>query len=315
MRRVPKNNKRRRIVPPPPQPPTSAVTAAVSHEEMPKNASTSVSVSEPPYGNESAYKMLLLNKRRLFPYSTETQIIPSSSTTSPTTPLNFCVPLWNRAENIKQLLDNLQTQVNDSNEKNFKLWIADFNSTDVVLDELIKQYKMPIEIVKIDGPFIIAKGLQIAAEKLPLGEIVYFIDADAVFPKCIFQRVRNCVTLGKQFYCPMIAFEQENGKIIFPKGGRDHGGKGHIGVFVNDFIKCRGWRDNEHLTETPIPGPGPMERQKWGGHDGHLYNKLRWDHLNCCRPHEMDQWSRHHNRATNPWYKLGGRTNNLANKN
>jgi hypothetical protein len=44
---------------------------------------------------------------------------------------------------------------------------------------------------------------------------------------------------------------------------------------------------------------------QWGGHDGHLYNKLRWDKLNVYRPREKDQWVKHHVRDNNVWYTKG----------
>lgn len=260
---------------------------------------------DPPYGNEAEYKRLLTRsqKNRLFaPLGP-----PLICTDQQNVRINFCIPLWNRAANIRQILPNLQDIALQTNEQNVKVWIADFGSTDINLEEYIKQFTLSIEIVPLEPPFIIAKGLQIAAERMPKGEIVYFIDADAVMPVGIFDRLRKYVINGKQFYCPMVAFEQPDGKILLPKPGKDHGGKGHIGVFLDDLFRCNGWKDREHLTRIPIPGPGPMERTKWGGHDGHLYNKLRWDRLNCYRPRENDQWCRHHTRGHNQWYVDAGR--------
>lgn len=266
-------------------------------------------LSKPPHGNTEMYKQLVKLKKgprgRFFPDPPP----PIKSTENQKVKINFCVPLWNRARHITELLENIQTIAAEKKETNFKVWIADFKSTDIDLRQHVKKYQFPVEIVLIDPPFIIAKGLQIATEKMPMDEIVYFVDADAHLPDAIFNRLRVYVIKGKQFYCPMVSYEQQNGKLVLPPKGKDHGGKGHIGVFTNDFRLCNGWRDNEHYTEIPIAGPGPMDRQKWGGHDGHLYNKLRWDQLNVYRPRESDQYVKFHTRESG-WY-VKNRTNRI----
>ena len=261
----------------------------------------------PPHGNFKKYQLLLNRPGKLFPPLSEDPLLCSDNSN---VPVNFCIPLWNRGNHIKQILCNLQEVADTMNETNFKVWIADFHSTDIDLREYIKQFHISIEVITIKLPFIIAKGLQIVAEKIPKGEILYFIDADSVQPEKIFNRLRKYVIKGKQFYCPMVAFEQSDGSKWLPDKGKDHGGKGHIGVFSDDFQLCNGWRDPSHLTRIRIDGPGPMERKKWGGHDSHLYNKLRWDRLNCYRPRELDQWCRYHNRHNSSgtdWYNEDAR--------
>jgi glycosyltransferase involved in cell wall biosynthesis len=267
-----------------------------------------VTKGNPPHGDENMYRKLAKIKNgrngRIFKDPSP----PLKTIENVNTRINICIPLWNRAHHVTPLLENIQDIITKTNEKNVRVWIADFHSTDIKLEEHIKKYKMEIKIVLLDPPFIIAKGLQIAAETLPKGEIVYFIDADAHLPQVIFSRLRQFVIKGKQFYCPIVGLQQANKSVWLPAGKKDHGGKGHIGVFVDDFLLCNGWRDKIHLTATPVPGPGPMERVKWGGHDGHLYNKLRWDQLNVYRPKEKDQWVKFHGRSEG-WYLNKGKAN------
>jgi hypothetical protein len=258
---------------------------------------------QPPHGNEAMYVSYLKMRvgNRLF----SPPSAPLTTDDNKTVVVNICIPLWNRAEHIKGLLINLQNIINNTQDKNVKVWIADFHSTDIDLNMYIKQFTYPIEIVLHNGPFIIAKGLQNTAEKMPLNEIVYFTDADAFLPNEIFNRIRTYTIQGKQFYCPMVAYQEQNNTLWLPPAGKDHGGKGHIGVFLSDFKLCNGWKDKQHLTAIPIKGPGPMERLQWGGHDGHLYNKLRWDQLNVYRPRENDQWVKYHIRNNNEWNTNG----------
>lgn len=294
---IARNRLNRSNVPVPPQSDTVVVTP------------TSVSESSvlPPHGNEAMYRQLLRvfhknRKGKLFPPPNP----PLTTTENATVKVNICIPLYNRAKHIQEVLTNIQQIVTATDEKNVKIWIADHHSTDINLQEYIKQFTFEIEIVLFDPPFIIAKCLQITAEHMPKNEIIYFVDADAGLPNVIFQRIRTYVIKNRQFYCPMVSYEQPNGTLQLPPPGKDHGGKGHIGVFLDDFFLCNGWRDSEHLTAIPVPGPGPMTRQKWGAHDGHLYNKLRWDQLNVYRPAEPDQWVKYHARdattGTGVWF-------------
>jgi len=257
----------------------------------------------PPHGNFNMYRELLQNERTQKRVPSPGPPLKNSQTN---VRVNMCIPLWNRAQHIREVLQNLQNVVVVTKESNIKVWIADFHSTDIILADLVKTFSYPIEIVLLPPPFIIAKALQTATERMPRGEIVYFLDADAHVPFEIFERIRMYTVQGKQFYCPMVAYEQPDNSLKLPDVGKDHGGKGHIGVFVDDFMLCNGWKDPEHLTLIAIPGPGPMERLKWGGHDGHLFNKLRWDRLNVYRPRESDQYVKYHARIQGWYLQKGG---------
>lgn len=210
--------------------------------------------------------------------------------------VNVIVPLWNRGIHIKLLLDNIQQIVDNSHEQHVKVWISDFNSTDIDLKHEITKYTYSIEIVLNNGPFVIGKALQIAAEKITdPNQILYFCDADSVFPNGIFDRIRTHVVKGQTFYAPMVSRETKEHTII---ESVNKGGKGNIGVYVQDFIRSRGWRYPKHYNCNNLNRfPGPMERTAWGGHDGHIYEVLQGiARLHPVRPAELDQWVRYHDR-------------------
>lgn len=177
-----------------------------------------------------------------------------------------------------------------------RLTLGDFHSDDISLHEYISQFTYPIEIVLFEGEFVIGKALQITAEKITSDdEIIYFCDADAVLPDCIFQRIRKHTIRNKQIYAPIVSKEsnQGNGRLvkIIP---RDYKRKGHIGVFRSDFAKCSGWRTGKHLHKPGLES-NPMERTKWGLHDGHIFAVLTEElGLKAIRPQETDQWLRWH---------------------
>lgn len=218
--------------------------------------------------------------------------------------INFIVPLWNRSEHIKGILQCIQAHVRTLDENNIKVIIADFHSTDIDLKEHIKQYTFPIQIVLLDPPFIIGKGLQVAAEQVTNSDaLLYFCDADTIFSKKIFERIRNSIVEGKTFYAPIVSRETKEGNISVPV--KDNKGKGNIGVHIHDFQKSKGWRYKRHVRCGGLENaPGPMLRTGHGGHDGHIYNVLMlYAHLKPVRKIESDQWVRFHKRCEGEWFK------------
>lgn len=216
--------------------------------------------------------------------------------------INICIPLYNRSNHIKSLLKNIDDLIKKTGEPRVTVWIADFESTDISLKEYVMNFPFTIHVLTLGGPFIIGRGLQVLGDQIPMNEIIYFIDADAVLPETIFTTLRNYVVKGEQFYCPQVGRENRFGKVCLPDFPRDHGGKGHIGVYSDDFKRSGGWQNRIHLARGWETGLGPMEKTKWGGHDTHLYNKLRWLDLTDYRPREYEQYIKYHERKDLNWY-------------
>ena len=214
--------------------------------------------------------------------------------------INLCIPLYNRSDHIKSLLKNIDDLIKKTGDTNVVVWIADFESNDIDLKKYVLNFSFTIHVLTLGGPFIIGRGLQVIGDQIPLNEIIYFIDADAVLPERIFQTLRNYVVKGDQFYCPEVGRQNRFGKVCL--GEKDHGGKGHIGVYSDDFKQSGGWQNRQHLARGWEKGVGPMEKTKWGGHDTHLYNKLRWLNLSVYRPREYDQYIQYHERPKGEWY-------------
>ena len=215
-----------------------------------------------------------------------------------TTKVNVVIPLKNRGKFITLLMQNIQRIVNKTGEKNIKVWIGDFHSTDVNLKALAEKHTFPIEIVLFRGVFKIALALQRTAEKVTNpDEILYFCDGDSVFPDDIFNRIRRLTIKNEQFYAPMVARPARGGKIIPPFPPNGHGGKGNVGVYVDDFQKSGGWGVG-YFSEDKALGKksgDPMARVRWGKHDEHIWHLLlRRQKLKAARPRECDQYTRWH---------------------
>lgn len=211
------------------------------------------------------------------------------------TKINLIVPLKNRGKHIRLLMQNVQDIVDKTNETNIKVWIGDFHSTDVNLKKLQEKHSFPIQIVLFDGVFRIAGSLQKTAEKVKNpNEILYFCDADSVFPNDIFDRIRKNTVKNESFYCPMCARTAKGGKIIPPFPPNGHGGKGNVGVYVDDFQKSGGWAIG-YFSQKGTGSGNPMARRRWGKHDDHIYHLLYVRcGLKCIRPREADQYTRYH---------------------
>jgi glycosyltransferase involved in cell wall biosynthesis len=205
--------------------------------------------------------------------------------------ITVIIPLWNRGKHMKELLENIQNIIDSNIEKKVSVMIGDFNSTDIDLEKIKLSCTFPIDILIFDGDFCIGKALQLCFEKIKNNEgIVYFCDADAHFPKEIFERIRKNTIRGKQYYCPIVSFEKPNKEIWTPIV--DHKGTGHIGIYISDFKLSKGWTNSKYMTTT-----------QWGGHDSYMYAILTRNlRLKAFRHIENDQWVKIHERPKGKWY-------------
>lgn len=214
---------------------------------------------------------------------------------APNTMVNVIVPLKNRGKHITLLLENIQNIVDRTGEKNMKVWIGDFHSRDVNFDTLKSKHTFPINVVWFDGVFRIGVALQVTADNIENpDELLYFCDADSVFPLDIFDRIRKLTVKNEAFYCPMVAHSTRNGRIIPPFPPNGHGGKGNVGVYVDDFKKSGGWAVG-YFSQDGANSGNPLARRQWGKHDEHIFHLLHIRRgLKCIRPRESDQYTRWH---------------------
>ena len=212
---------------------------------------------------------------------------------NPDAVINVVIPLKNRGKHIRLLMQNIQDIVDQTNEKHIKVWIGDFHSHDVNLKKLQEHHTFPIHIVLFEGVFKIAGALQGTAEKIKNpNEILYFCDADSVFPTCIFERIRKLTIKNKAFYVPMVGRSTREGKVVLPT--KDHGGKGNVGVYVDDFQKSGGWGIG-YFYQDGLGSGNPLARRQWGKHDEHIFHLLKIHcKLQSMRTRESDQYTRWH---------------------
>ena len=221
--------------------------------------------------------------------------------------IHICVPLYNRGEDISHLLNNLQDIHNklDKNIVSFQVHIGDFNSTDIDLHQLIKNFNFKVNIYSIEGNFNISIALQKCFDNITqLDDLVFTLDADTVLEteETFYFIVKN-VEKNKTFYCPIVSTEDNiknfnstfNGKIYVPN--TDHGGSGAIAIYNEDLKRTNEYKNSEFL--------GPRG-ELWGWHDTYLTNKISDSGLKWIRRIETNIWLRNNNGKkdkTSKWYR------------
>lgn len=133
--------------------------------------------------------------------------------------LSVCIPVKNRIDNLKACLEALSTLQGID-----EVVIADFNSTDTDY-QFLKELKLNVKVVTVDGDWSIGKGKNAAAENAS-GDILFFLDADLLTPQRLIDKLLKLVPLGF-VYCPIMWIEQ--GEDTDPSHWAVHG-RGQIAV-------------------------------------------------------------------------------------
>jgi len=213
----------------------------------------------------------------------------------------FCVPLYNRCDDITKLLNNL---LDTCTTFSIKIVIADFTSTDINFEHV----KYPIVVINVPGVFNIAKALQTCTDYCHAhglaNDILVLLDADTVFNELqkTLTYISNVVVRGKSYYCPIVSTEAKpnvwsatfNGEVYVPN--EEHFGTGFIAIHNGDYEMAGGFKDSVFLTE---------RGESWGYHDTYLTQKLGF--LRQIRPVESEVWLRSHKRDANTkWFSAKG---------
>ena len=148
--------------------------------------------------------------------------------------ISFCVTLKNRADNLRQMLASWQALEGANHE----LLIADFGSTDLALHEVIAG-RSNITIVDLSGDFNRARGLN-AAAAAATGDILFFLDADIVFPHNVCQTIRHHAAPGRAYFPICYSLRQDSPRSETAPGWWRSTGFGLCAIHRHDFGKgCR----------------------------------------------------------------------------
>ncbi len=136
-----------------------------------------------------------------------------------------------------------------------ELVVADWQSDDWPLAQWLPQSArpMPVRILTLNGPFSRGHGLNEAA-KFAGGDILFFIDADALVCEALFTRGLECLRLGKAYFPVCYAFaspDQNDGKWL-------SAGSGQCMLTSVLFLESGGW----------------PEYDRWGKEDDDFFSRV-----------------------------------------
>lgn len=218
--------------------------------------------------------------------------------------LYFCIPLWNRGDDIKLLLSNLERIYININKKiNFHTLISDFYSSDINLEIEKKKYSYQIDILYINEPFNISKGIKYATDRVKDGNIIMILDADTVFDNDFnIIDIINLIKENESFYCPIVSFEyvrkdfkkfvmyNKEKKLYIPI--KDTRGEGMILCYSSDWKKSKVFIGSEFLDS---------RGETWGQHDTYMVKSLENIGLKKIRLITDKIWLRKNNKNNTKW--------------
>ena len=255
------------------------------------------------------------------PSETETE------TSGTETDCYICIPLFNRATDVTNLLINLNEIYDLVLEKcrlKLRVIIGDFNSTDISFAKVFSDIQdintangknsYSASVLQCGGSnFNIAKSLQMCAEHVisltsnASDAILMFVDADTVFEIDSITQIFNSVSSikkTKSYYCPIVSTQTKptqwpatfDGSVYVPDV--DHLGTGLVAIYASDYAKSGGFQTSEFLGE---------RGEHWGQHDTFLDLLFKQHGMQPIRPVESAVWLRKNNRdPTTKWFSKSG---------
>lgn len=123
----------------------------------------------------------------------------------PNVTVNILTPVKNQAVWIHHLLKSLETIITKTNEKNIRLILIDYNSTDANIRDILASYNVPFKLVKVGGSlFNKVKSLNIALSHVTNDEIAFVLDLHLELPLNLFDRMRKQTFQGLAGFSPTL---------------------------------------------------------------------------------------------------------------
>lgn len=175
-------------------------------------------------------------------------------------------PVKNQRRWIQYLIESINHIVKVTGEKQIHLIMVDFNSTDAILENILKEANFPYTLLKRPGKFCKVRGLNVAVKSISEEDALMFImDLHLQIPLFIFDYIRKHTFKSKTTYCPILLrlycgehpeYTERSKNSIWQEIGY-----GMISIFKSDWNKIGG------MDEEKFGG-------KWGGEDWDLVERI-----------------------------------------
>jgi hypothetical protein len=197
----------------------------------------------------------------------------------------FQTSVWNRAEHLGLLLENLAEVY--TQDRRFELAISFFESDDISTEaarRMVTNTPFRSWFLPMQGEFNNGAGHNAAARLPGPGVIICAITADLRMPANICSRIRACTVAEERFYGPKVLCEDKDGVVH-----RCEHAYSLISVYADDFRRAGGFREN-------VKWGGDNDEKPEGGEDKVLCQELKKLNLVEMRPYEKDLVCRWHRR-------------------
>lgn len=204
--------------------------------------------------------------------------------------IHLCVPLWNRSQNLKQLIELLD--LHNQAQPNIIVHIADFGSTDCNVEAELQQSTLNYQLMLLKPPFSKSLALEnlLNSPKIPNSARILFCDVDMAMPFDVYRRIRQTVFQNQSYYCPLVSFENAQGQSYGIE--EDHGGHGFLAIYKSDIMAAGGFSHGLYRYKTT-----------WGGEETDFARRIS-QKLIKVRRLEPEIIARYHPRPKDSkWYE------------